>query len=437
MDYRLWTVQGMATAGMGHLSPALQDYEHALRLAPGYLPALEGAAQTGVQLRRPEAKTFVAEILAQRPDDPVAHALMGILQYRAGHCTQAVDAFAQAAPVMDSQPEALTDDGSCLAELKRNREAVAAFAQALALDPAREEARYNLALAQWDAQQPDAALQTLQPLLHGQSEDADALALGAEILESKNETAQAVPMLRQALLANPRNLNAYLQFAIMAYNHSSAQVGIDMVNFGLRQMPNEPRLYMLRGILLTQLGQFARAAGDFETANRLDPNLRFLGVAEGIVESQQQNSAKALAKFRAAVKAHPQEGYAWYLLAEELEQQSPKQGTPAAAEEMTAAKKAVQIDPGLGAAHDLLSTLYYQNGDKKLAIQQSRIALAHDPNDKQAVYHLILALRQSGNTAEVAVLVKRLEQLQADAQNHAATGKHYRLYENAGPSAGK
>jgi len=436
-DYRLWTLHGMATAGMGKPSSALDDYKHALRLEPGYLPAQEGAAQTSVQLRRPSARPLLMEILAQRPDDPTAHALLGIVEYRAGHCADAVAHFAQAAPVIEGEPEGLTDYGACLAALKRSDDAVTAFAQALALDPEREEARFNLALAQWDAKRPDDALQTLQPLLQAQATDPEALVLGAEILESKGETAQAVPLLRQALVANPRDLSAYLQFALLSYDHSSPQVGIDMVNYGLRQMPREPRLYLARGILLTQLGQFGRAADDFETANRLDPNLQFLGVAEGLVESQQHDPAEALAKFRAAVRAHPREAYAWYLLAEELAQQDQKPGSSASAEELAAAKKAVELDPALVPAHDLLSTFYYQSGQKELAIEQSRAALARDPNDEQAVYHLVLALRGSGHTEELTALVKRLVQLQANAQGRETVGKRYRLYESVGPTAAK
>jgi len=436
-DCRLWTLHGMATGGMGDPASALKDYEHALHLAPGYPPALEGAAQTSFELGRRSAGTFLAEILSERPDDPVAHALLGILDYRAGHCKEAVDHFARATPVISRQPAALTDYGVCLAALKRNDDAATAFAQALAVDPARREARFNLALAQWDANRADEALHTLQPLLQEQPADPDAMVLGAEILESKNQTAEAVPLLRKALLANPRDLNAYMQFAILSYNHASPQVGIDIVNYGLRQMPKQPRLYLVRGILLTQLGQFARAADDFETANRLDPNLQFLGVAQGLVESQQHNPDQALAKFRSAVEAHPDEAYAWYLLAEELAEQNTQPGSPAHSEELAAAKKAVELDPGLVPAHDLLSTLYYQSGQKELAIRESRAALARDPDDEQAVYHLVLALRGSGRSKEVSALVKRLVQLQADTQSRAGVDKRYRLYERPGLAAPK
>jgi Flp pilus assembly protein TadD len=39
-DSRLWTLRGMASAGLGNNAEALADYQHALRYTPDYLPAL-------------------------------------------------------------------------------------------------------------------------------------------------------------------------------------------------------------------------------------------------------------------------------------------------------------------------------------------------------------------------------------------------------------
>lgn len=428
-DDRIWTLRGMATAGMGNLPLAREAYQHALKLAPNNLAALEGAAQTEFQLGHDAAAPLLQRILAQRPGDPTAHTLLGILEYRHGNCMAAVNHLQQGGSVAAHQPEALTDEASCLAALHRDTEAVDFFAQALALDPARPQARFNLALAQWKAGHAQDGLQTLQPLLTATPGDADALELAAEMRESMGDTAQAVALLRSALLANPKDLQAYLQFATLSFDHASPQVGIDLVNTGLKQLPHEPRLYLVRGILLAQLGEFSQAADDFAEASRLDPRLQFTGVAEGLVESQQHNPQEAIARFRASVRAHPNEAYAHYLLAEALVAEGEPEGSPEYLEEIAAAKKAVQLDPGLVAAHDLLSSVYYEKGHIDLAMEQSRAALAHNPNDEQAIYHLILALRKTGQTEEVRTLVKRLVALRADSRVNQPPVKRYRLYE--------
>lgn len=433
-DYRIWTLRGIATAGTGNLPLALSSYEHALNLAPAYLPALEGAAQTEFQLGHDEAKPLLLRVLALRPDDTTSHAMLGVIEFRNKNCANAVSHFEKAAGAINSQPLALTEYGSCLAILKRMDDAVTSFSKALELAPSRREVRYNLALAQWNANRAEDALATLQPLIEATNVDEDASTLGAEILESKGDTARAVELLRAAILSNPKVVDAYLQFAALSYDHASFKVGIDILNAGLTQMPNEPKLYLVRGVLLTQLGEFTSAADDFERASRIDPQLSFLGVAQGLVKSQQHKSAEALAEFRAAVKAHPNEAYAQYLLAEALLELGKPEGSPEYKEELEAANKAVKLDPTLVAAHDLLSAVYLENGHTDLAVQHSRLALALDKNDQQAVYHLIVALRKSEQKDQIPGLLKRLVELRANTKTGQAANTHYRLYEGPAPA---
>lgn len=427
-DYRIWTLRGIATAGTGDLPRALSAYQHALRLDPNYLPALEGAAQSEFQMGDDSARAPILKILDQRPDDPTSHAMLGVLDYKKNNCPDAVAHFQKAAAAIASQPAALSEYGSCLAVLNRDEEAATAFAQALAIDPSRTGARYNLALAQWNAQDGDSALTTLQPLIETQPEE-DAATLGAEILESKGETERAIILLRKAILTNPKRVDAYLQFAALSYDHASPKVGIDILNAGLAQLPREAKLYLVRGVLLIQLGEFTRAADDFASANRIDPQLQFLEVAEGLVQSQEHKPAEALARFRAAVNAHPDEAYAQYLLAEALMDEGKSKGSPEYEEEVRAATRAVELDPHLVAAHNLLGAIYLENEQMDLAIKHSRAALALDPNDQQAVYHLIIALRNSDQKDEVPSLLKRLLQLRADKKSDQMAKKRYRLYE--------
>ena len=428
-DYRIWTLRGMATAGTGNLPQALSAYQHALKLAPTYLPALEGAAQSEFQMGHDAARPLLLRVLAQRPEDPTSHAMLGALDYRAKNCSDAVTHFQKAAGTVAAQPEALTEFGSCLTILKQDEEAVTVFKQAFALDSTKREARYNLALAQWNAHNTEDALATLQPLIEATPLDADASTLAAEVFESKGDTACAIELLRQAILENPKYVNAYLQFATLSYEHASPQVGIDILNAGLTQLPNEPKLYLVRGILLTQFGEFTRAAEDFEAANRIDPQLSFLGVAEGLVESQQHKSTEALDKFRAAVKAHPNEAYAQYLLAEALQELGKPEGSPEYKEEVDAATCAVKLDPGMVAAHDLLSAVYLENGHTEMAIEQSHAALALDANDQQAVYHLIVALRKTGQKDQIPALLKQLVAFRANDKTGQRSNNRYRLYE--------
>ncbi len=427
-DFRLWTLKGMAVAEAGTPQAALECYQHALRLAPDYLPALEGAAQTEFQMGRPGARALLEKILVRRPGDAATHVLLGVLDAREKKCEMAVDQFTQGSAALAQQPEAQTENAICLAELHRNNEAVEAFAALVAAEPSSPAARYNLALAQWNTRRAKEALDTLEPLVKGATPDSDALTLAAEIAESQGDTVRAVALLRRALEIDPKHMGTYLAFATLSYDHASPQTGVDMMDFGLKQMPKEARLYLVRGVLLAQLGEFARAADDFAAASRLNPRLLFLGVAEGLVESQQHHSAEALAQFRDAVKAHPNEAMAHYLLAEALDSEDKLPENAESREKVAEATAAVRLDPGFVAARDLLASIDLENGRTGEAIEQSRKALELDAGDQQAVYHLVVALRKNDSKHEIPGLLKKLMELRATPNEQREHAKPYRLY---------
>jgi len=428
-DYRIWTLRGMAYAGLKNQPSSLIAFQHALKISPNYLPALEGAAQLKYQQGDESARPLLLRILSLRPNDPTTHGMLAILDYKKNECFSAVPHFQQAGTSISSQPDGLAMYGRCLATLERCQEAIPIFERALSLDSARKSVRYNLALCQWSSGNTTDALASLRPLVTTDPGDERVLELAAGIYESTGDTQQAIDTLRKAILANPKSPDAYLQFAYLTYQHGSPKIGIDFLNAGLTQLPREAHLYLVRGILLCQIGEFTKAFDDFQTANRLDPRLSYVDVAKGIVESQVHKPTEALAQFRSAAKEHPNDALTLYLLAEALSQEE----KPALAEEIGAATRALELDPKLVAAQDLLAEIYLQEGQRQLAIDHSEAALSVDPKDQQALYHLILALRETKRKGEIPALMKRMSELrQADNAEEAPQKRLHQLYEVQG-----
>lgn len=430
-DCRLWTLRGMAYAGARQPLLAEDAYRHALQLVPDYLPALEGAAQLEFERGGKNAEDLLQRILALRPADPTANVMLAMTQYKRGSCKEAIPHFEQAESLVDERLLPLSEYGVCLSKFGRNNEAVNAFQAAAALAPEDRGARYNLALALLDAKRYDEALKTLAPDIQRDSTDENALTLAADINEANNDTPDAVALLRQAIIADPLKDDAYLRFATLSSNHRSFQVGIDMLDAGLARMPKGARLYLARGVLYAQLGNYDKAMDDFETSNRLDPRLSFAGTAEGITQSQRHDFAGSLAKFREQVRLHPGNAFNQYLLAETLAQQGPAQGSPEYNEELRAARDAVRLDPKLTLARGILAGLYLQSGKTNLAIEQCEAALKADPEDQEALYRLILSLRKTNRRGEIPSLTKRLIALR-NAQNQRETHTaRFRLSDSA------
>jgi tetratricopeptide (TPR) repeat protein len=429
-DARLWALQGIALSASGHKKEALGAYNSALRISPNYLPALEGAAELEYNAGSERAAALLQQILKVQPDNPTAHAMLGVLDYKRRDCPSAVKHFQAAKDVVASQPAALTEYGTCLVNLERTEEALPVFQRLLEVQPNDPHARYNFAVVQLSAHHPQDAIATLQPLLQSAQPDPDVLDLASSAYEEAGDTPNAVKWLRQAIVQDPKKVKYYVDFATLSFAHQSFQVGVDMLNLGLTQNPQAASLYVARGILYIQLGQYDKGEADFESANKIDPRQSSGAVAEGLAKIQQSNPDQALATVRAQLKSHPNDAFLHYLEAQALFQKGLDPDTPQFNEAVAAAEQAAKLRPNLVLAHDLLGNLYLKSGNLKKSISESRRALRDSPSDQEALYHLIQALRRTkDNNAELPALVKRLAELRQQSRNEEAQGNRYKLYE--------
>jgi tetratricopeptide (TPR) repeat protein len=371
-----------------------------------------------------------------RPAEPTSHAMLGVMAYKEHDCVAAVDHFRQARAVLASQPLALEAFGACLMARQQADQALPVFEQLLTMRPADSHARYNLAVVQFEAKQSKQAIETLQPLLEQQNPDTDTLDLASAAYEETGDTPRAVGLLRQAIVVSPRTAKYYVDFAALSYKHESYQVGVDMVNAGLLLLPEVATLYVARGILYIQMGNFEGGQKDFETANKFDPGQASAAVAEGLAQLQQSNLDEALETVREQLKAHPGDSFLHYLKAEVLTQKGLDAGSPEFGEAVEAAAQAVRLKPDFVLARDVLGNLYLKAGQNEQAIEQSRLALRDNPSDQVATYHLLQALRKTKDSRnEIPGLVKKLAALREQSQKPDGVGVRYRLYEpGSGPA---
>jgi tetratricopeptide (TPR) repeat protein len=433
---RLWTLQGFALAGLGKDREALAAYDKALTISPDFLPALEGAAELEYKAGNTHAVARLNRILELRPEDPTSHAMLAALAYKQHDCATAVKHFAASAQLISTRPSALAEYGACLMDLGRAPDAVPIFQQIVARFPENLRARYDLAAAQTAVHQEKDAVETLQPLLEAKDPDSDVLDLASSAYEAQGDTPKAVELLRQAIVSSPTKVKYYLDFATLSFNHQSFQVGIDMVDAGLKRMPKAAPLYVARGVLYIQLAQYEKGEADFQTATQLDPSQASSAVAQGMAQIQQSNLDQALGTVNSHLRRHPQEAFLYYMKAQILVQKGVLPGSPEFKEAIASATRATQLNPEFVLPRDVLGNLYLQSGQLDLAVTQCRLALRGNPSDQEALYHLIQALRRSGkgSKAEMAELVKRLADLRRESREQEASANQYKLYE--APPAG-
>jgi tetratricopeptide (TPR) repeat protein len=428
-DVRLWALEGITLTNLGRNKEALTAYNKALAISPDYLAALEGAAELEYKAGSTRAIPLLQRILKARPDEPTTHAMLAALAYKKHDCPTAVEHFQKSGPVLSSQPTALEEYGACLIDLQRPDDALPVFEQILTLLPNDSHARYNLAVVQLTAQHSADAINTLQPLLDQSAPDPDVLDLASAAYEETGDTPRAVTLLRQAIVAKPQRVKYYVDFAALSFKHESFQVGVEMIDAGLTQSPKAAPLYIARGILYIQMGQFDKGQYDFEAANKLDPGQASAAVAEGLAQLQASNLGQALKTVETELKAHPNDAFLHYLKAEIISQGGPAVGSREFNDAVKAASRAVQLQPDFPLARNVLGNLYLQSDQNERAIEQCRAVLRENPSDQIAMYHLLLALRKINDPkAEVPGLVKRLAELRAQSQQQEASASRYKLY---------
>jgi tetratricopeptide (TPR) repeat protein len=430
---QLWTLQGIAFSGKGDKKEALTAFRRALESSPDYLPALEGAAQIEYEDSGKDAAALLEHILKLRPGDPTSHAMLAVIDYRRGDCATAVLHFEQSGSLLDSEPGALQQYGACLVTLKESEKAITVFQQALAQSTTDAHTRCQLASVQMIAQHPQDALATLQPLLQSGTADADVLELAAAAYEAAENTPEAVRILRQAIISNPQDVDLYVDFATLSLDHQSFQVGVDVITAGLEVEPKAAPLYVARGILYVQLAQYDKAEADFEKADALDPRQSFGSAAEGLAALEENDPGHALIAVREKLAQRPNDPFLLDSEAELLAQSGPAPGSAEFLDAVKSAEKAISLRPSLGTARDLLAKLYLESGQDQAALEQSRKALEIDPKDQTALYHLIQALRKSGQDDEVPDLLKRLAALRMEGTKEENERNRYKLVEEPSP----
>jgi cytochrome c-type biogenesis protein CcmH/NrfG len=177
---------------------------------------LEGAAQIEYAASSKDAIPLLHHLLELRPNDQTSHAMLAVLEYQRGNCEAAVAHFDKVGTLLDSQIDALHAYATCLVKRKQFDQATEIFRRAVALRPDDPQERHLLASIQLMAKKPKDALATLDPLLQGASPAAETLELASAAQEDNGDTPEAVRTLREAIVADPKNVSLYLDFATLS-----------------------------------------------------------------------------------------------------------------------------------------------------------------------------------------------------------------------------
>ena len=427
-DCAVLALKGIALTSLGKTDVALNSYKDALSYCPKYLPALEGAAQIDYGRKDPGISLLLKRILEVDFNNVTAQAMLASILAGEGQCKQAFPHFEASRALFPSRPDLIQKYGSCLLESGNIASALGLFKEEESRRPSAA-VQYDVAFLEWKSVDHETALHGLEPLISDNYERAYVLA--SHIEELDGNTARSVDLLRKAILLSPDHADNYIEFADLATRHNSFSVGVDMVNAGLRRMPDSAQLLVTRGVLEAQMGQNDAALADFRRGHTLDPTLSSATDAIGILWTQQHDQSRSLPFFQQEVKLHPNDAFLQFLLAEQLSQSSGNPQNLRSA--IAAAARATHLEPDYVVAHNLLARLYLQSGSFRLATQQADVALSHDPTDQSALYQKIQALKHLGDSTGAIELSKKLETIHVETPAKGQLRDRYRLINETTP----
>jgi hypothetical protein len=175
---QLWMLQGLAHSGKGDQKAALGSYQNALKIVPDYLPALEGAAQLEYEAGSPSAIPLLAArpaVTSQLSHQPCHVGSPRLQEARSCNCCPALrpERFSiRSQEPCRSMARVLWSSG-------RQKERFLSFRGYWRLIPMNGRARHGLAVVQLAADEPEAAVTKLQPLLAAGDPSVSTMRLAA------------------------------------------------------------------------------------------------------------------------------------------------------------------------------------------------------------------------------------------------------------------
>jgi tetratricopeptide (TPR) repeat protein len=420
-DAKLWTERAMALDRLGRNADSINSFQRALAFDPAFTPALEGAAELAYRIRDPRAQTFIAKLLVTNPQNTTAHAMAGVLDFESRNFKDAAEHFERAGPTLMKNEQAYSLYGACLLELGNAQQALPIFAALSERFPQSANVRYNLGYAQLLAGHAAEAITTLRPMTTGENPDASALNLMASAEAANGQLAAALNDLRSAARLRPEAEENYLDLATLCLEHNSIDVAEEIVNIGLQNVPNSARLYSMRGIINAQKNNYDQSSSDFEQANRLSPDKSYGSVGLSMVYAESKRPEEAIRILRDKLRTSPNDPTLNYPLADLLVNQPNGNNKDDLAAAHTALLRSIAAKPTFSNAHTLLGKVYRRTGDNAKAIEELKLALSYDSQNRVALNQIVSLLRETGRQQEAATYSASLrrilqQELKADAE---------------------
>lgn len=329
---------------------ARQALIEAVRVQPGYLPALLGLGDLSVhQNDTAVALEYANQIISQSYWVVNAHLIAGNAYVLRGDLAQAAKEF-EVAVALNPRSAAAQERLARLLEAQgKSREAEKAYEDSLAADPSYGMALGGLADKLAREGHADQARTRIERQLVKQPRAYELQLVRGDFCMNRSDWNCAEEAYHQALTVNPFSVNAYLALARLYAQTNRANQAVQQYEFTRRRFPNYLPSYVQLGLLHEKLGDFDRAREVYQDALRVDPNF-----------------------------APAENDLAWLYC---------EKGGPLN-EALELAQRAKAQQPDDPHISDTLAWIYYKEGLYSSAVKLLELAVTQDPQSPEFQFHL-------------------------------------------------
>jgi tetratricopeptide (TPR) repeat protein len=322
-----------------------------------------------------------------------------------------------AGDAIDQQAERELQTGSTLTRRGEFTQAIPHLLAARGRVANEYAAEFNLAICYVATDQPREAIPILVGLRGHGHDNADVNNLLAQAYVGDSQDRHALDSLMRASSFTPANEKLYMFVADACMGKQSYSLGMQVVEMGLRNLPNSAQLHFERGMFLTLMDRFDDAKGDFETARKLAPDSEVAYIAGAEEAMYAGKVAEAVRISRAGIASGHHNFLLLTLFGEAWLRSGVTPGQKEFEEAQQALEAAVGDRPNYPSSQLALGKLYLLSGQTADAILHLEKARALSPGNAAVYSNLAAAYRKSGDIQRAQEALAKLAELnQAQAE---------------------
>ncbi len=219
----------------------------------------------------PQAEELYRQVLQEDPYHPEGYHLLGLIALQSGKAEVAKEFILTAISLQGNNPQHQANLGAAYFNLQEFEEAIAAYSQAIELDPDYADAHLNQGVILKELERYEEAVEPLDKAVNLKQDDPKAFALLAEVLVRLDRHDEAEEIARAAMKLGPSDLMNLQALTKALGALGRPQEAIAIARKLVAKAPTDPESHLRLAGACMEAGLWQEAVENARRAIRLDP----------------------------------------------------------------------------------------------------------------------------------------------------------------------